>query len=212
MAALGERDDWQDLKVYGALLGVGHRALQPRERPLPLGLLRPVRARAPRRRREHLVRRCRLPPLRAAPRGAEPARHGDRGRATRLRGLVLAFPPRRRHIGRDDPRRRGPDRASSSSRPLRTTRAPSASLPSTCTRSRSTRSTSSSRATAHPCRSPTSSRLRPTSRSRSTRPRSSRTGRRFRPASERFPRRSPPGSRRETRAISASTPRCSPTG
>ena len=46
LAALGERDDWEELRVYGALLAVGTELFTPARRPLPVGILRAVRARA----------------------------------------------------------------------------------------------------------------------------------------------------------------------
>ena len=56
LQALGERDDWEDLRVSGALLVGRHGAVHARGRPLPVGLLRPDRADAARRRREHQLR------------------------------------------------------------------------------------------------------------------------------------------------------------
>ena len=72
--------------------------VQAPERPLPLGLLRPARARASRPGREHQLRPGRLPPLRAAARAAAPAGDGDRRRAARRRRLVQPLAARRRHV------------------------------------------------------------------------------------------------------------------
>ena len=40
MRALGEREDWTDLRVYGALLAVRHRTVLADRRSLPVRLLR----------------------------------------------------------------------------------------------------------------------------------------------------------------------------
>ena len=44
LRALGEREDWTDLRVYGALLAVRHRTVLASGRSLPVGLLRSARA------------------------------------------------------------------------------------------------------------------------------------------------------------------------
>ena len=41
LKALGERTDWQDLRVYGALLLVGTELFKPPWRALPVRFLRP---------------------------------------------------------------------------------------------------------------------------------------------------------------------------
>ena len=42
MRAVGEREDWTDLRVYGALLAVGTRTVLADRRSLPVRLLRSV--------------------------------------------------------------------------------------------------------------------------------------------------------------------------
>ena len=95
---MGERDDWEDLRVGGGLLAVLTQLFGHRQRPLPLRLLRPARARAARPGREHRLRPRRLPPLRADPRGAAAAGDGDDGLPARRRRLVQPLASR----GRDD--------------------------------------------------------------------------------------------------------------
>ena len=48
MRTLGEREDWTDLRVYGALLAVGTRTVLAARRALPVGLLRSAGAGAAR--------------------------------------------------------------------------------------------------------------------------------------------------------------------
>ncbi len=80
MAALGERDDWEDLKVYGALLGVGTALFNHENVHYLSGFFGPFeRALRDAGANISFARRG-LPPLRTAPRGAEPARDGDRRR------------------------------------------------------------------------------------------------------------------------------------
>ena len=189
-----------------------HRALQPPERPLPLRVLRPDRAGPARRRRQHQLRPGRLPPLRAAARGAAPAGDGDGRGAARRRRLVQPLAARRRHRRRAAAGGRG-SRPPADRRGLRALPAHvRARRRTTRTRSTSTRSTCWSRATRRrfPLEDPPPARS--SARSPSTPAPSSPTAPRCRPASARSRRRSPACSPRATAATTASTPRCSRPG
>ena len=86
LKALGERTDWQDLRVYGALLLVGTELFSHPGVHYLSGLLRPDRARPARRRRQHQLRPGRLPPLCSAAGGAGAAGDGDCGGEPRRNG------------------------------------------------------------------------------------------------------------------------------
>ena len=106
LRALGERADWTDLRVYGALLAVAHRTVLATGGGLSVGLLRTTRAGAARFRCRHRFHAGGLPALRAATRTAGPSRDDDRRVAARRRRLVLAFATRGRNDRRIAPRRR----------------------------------------------------------------------------------------------------------
>ena len=142
-------------RLGGAARLRGAAARQPEgppapQRPLPVGLLRPDRARAARPGRQHLVRARRLSPLRAAARGAVPAGDDDRRGAAQRRGLVQPLAARRRLDPRASPRRRGPRAAAASSRSRSASRRRSACRPTTSTPCTPTRSTCSSSPTRRP--------------------------------------------------------------
>ena len=213
MAALGERDDWDDLRIYGALLLAWSRGLQAPERPLPLRVLRPGRARAARPGRQHQLRARRLPPLRAAARAAAPAGDGDGRRAARRGRLVQPLAARRRHARRSS-RRAGadPDRlliVEVSPRFPRTLGLPPEHRHAIHVDQIDVLVETDAEPFALPEPEPG---RRSTRRSPTTPGASSPTARRCRPGSARSPRRSSACSPRATAATTGSTRRCSPTG
>ena len=105
MEALGKRDDWEDLRVYGALLLVGTELFNHPNVHYLSGFFGPI---------ERALRDAganigfapadfrRFAPLLAE---QAPAGDGDGRRASRRRRLVQPLAPRRRHRRRDGPRR-----------------------------------------------------------------------------------------------------------
>ncbi len=188
------------------------RGVPASRRPLPLGLLRPARARAARPGREHRLHPGRLPPLRPAAAAAEPARGHDDGHPARRRRLVLALAPRGRDAGRAAPRRRRP-RPGAARRdvgPVPAHARAAARAPPRDPRRRDRRPRRGRRRAAAAARPRAQRRRRADRRARGAP--TSRTARRCRPASARSPRASPRSSPRATAAATASTPRCSRPG
>ena len=150
MAALGERDDWADLRIYGALLLAWSEAFRHPHVHYLSGLLRAGRARAARPGRQHQLRPGRLPPLRAAARAAGAAGDGHGRRAARRRraGAASRCTPAAR--SRSWPAPAPTPIGCWWSRPRRTFPAPTACGRTTRTRSTSTRSTCSSSSEAEP--------------------------------------------------------------
>ncbi len=91
--ALGKRDDWEQLEVFGALLLDLYTVFTKPGVALLQRLLRTRGAAADRRRRGHRVPSGRLPPVRDARRALRTARHdddGDTARRARLHEPLVA--------------------------------------------------------------------------------------------------------------------------
>ena len=212
MAALGDRDDWADLRIYGALLLAWSEAFRHPHVHYLSGFFGPVERSLRDAGRQHQLRARRLPPLRAAARAAGAAGDGHGRRAARRRraGAASRCTPAAR--SRSWPAPAPTPIGCWWSRPRRIFPAPSACGPTTRTRSTSTRSTCSCRARRSRSRSPSRSRARSTPRSPSTRVASSPTAPTLQTGIGTIPRRSSGGWPRAAAATTASTPRCSPTG
>ena len=167
LRALGERDDWEDLRVCGALLAVGTELFTRPGRPLPVGLLRPVRARAARSRARTSAsrpptsaasRRCssEQPPRVMATVAAPPDADGWCSLSLHAGGTVAEL----RRAGAD------PERAAGRRGVASASRARAACRPSTATRCTSTRSTCScaARRRRSRCRARRADRRRPRDR------------------------------------------------